>query len=383
MKHDKEMQASAAGSGSPDDGFGWTPAGAGQASALRSASKGVAHGQEEKRLKRPLSKRSGGPQSAAGRARASRNAIKHGAYSLHPTQLDVYHEKLCGVEEELKPKGVIAQTLCQDIAHSLVKLQTLNCHERERIRKAEHDAVNLKELASRVDFPWPQTHLENLGSPQALGRLQSEVLRVWRKLAKPPTVPNQTPPRSRPSAKAKPTFKRQALQHKFPGAGPGPTSETQAQVAPDAKRPGAVGLGEGRAQTGQEGISTALLCEADLRTQRMYWQACELFSSPLNQFEQDHFLQDMDVVMLDARQGLGYFGQRLARLGDISALVAYWLLRNQSKLQEATHQLKNERTIAVLTDEHICRAKAHVQRGLREGLNSLLEVQGLKLAHRA
>jgi hypothetical protein len=295
---------------------------------------------KDKRLKRPRSKRSGGPQSAAGRARTAQNAVKHGAYGLHPTQLDLYHEKLRGVQEELNPQGVIGKTLCGDIAHSLTRLETLNSYEREAIRRAEHGGVNLLELARRVNFPWPNTHLELLGAPQAQGVLQSQVLRMWRVLAKPPGC----------------------LTGRKAGSADGSKLHAIDNPQSDAEVPVAMGL----------------VCEADVRVQRLYHQGCEVLSTPLNPFEQDHFLQLLDVVMLEARQGLGYFGRRLASRGDTSALVAYWLLRNQALVQETVNELQYERTLSILTDDKIARARAYVQRGLREGISALAEVRSLR-----
>ena len=140
----------------------------------------------DSRLKRPLSKRSGGPRSRDGKAVASGNSLKHGAYSTRPVQLDLYHQKLNGVFDELSPSGVIAKTLCGDVAHSLAKLETINTYQRDLIYSAQHDGVSLSELARRLDFPWAQTHLVMLAEPPAQAVLQSQLARSWRTLARPP-----------------------------------------------------------------------------------------------------------------------------------------------------------------------------------------------------
>ena len=141
---------------------------------------------KDKLIKRPSSTRSGGPRTPAGRARAAENSLKHGAYIAQPRQSDVYHEKLLGVVQELKPLGEIAMTLCQDVAHELAKMQTLNAYERDQIYRAEHDGVSLMELSRRLDFPWAETHLDVLGTLHAQGVLRAQLLRAWRVLAKPP-----------------------------------------------------------------------------------------------------------------------------------------------------------------------------------------------------
>ena len=82
--------------------------------------------------------------------------------------------------QELKPLGEIAMTLCQDVAHELAKMQTLNAYERDQIYRAEHDGVSLMELSRRLDFPWAETHLEVLGTLHAQGVLRAQLLRAWR-----------------------------------------------------------------------------------------------------------------------------------------------------------------------------------------------------------
>ena len=283
---------------------------------------------KDKLIKRPSSTRSGGPRSAAGRARAAENSLKHGAYIAQPRQSDVYHEKLLGVVQELKPLGEIAMTLCQDVAHELAKMQTLNAYERDQIYRAEHDGVSLMELSRRLDFPWAETHLDVLGTLHAQGVLRAQLLRAWRVLAKPPRA-------------------------KSLGQGGGTKSE--------AKPP------------------RSLVTLPDQRVAQLYQRACELLALPgLSDLMHEHFFQEMDVVMLEARQGLSYLGRRISEGGQASALVAYWLLRNQGRILDAVNDLKNERTVAVLTDERMSRAKSSVQRGLRDSLTSIKTARELK-----
>ena len=117
----------------------------------------------------------------------------------------------------------------------------------------------------------------------------------------------------------------------------------------------------------------------DQRVAQLYERACELLALPgLSDFMHEHFFQEMDVVMLEARQGLSYPGRRISEGGQASALVAYWLLRNQGRILDAVNDLKNERTVAVLTDERMSRAKSSVQRGLRDSLTSIRTARELK-----
>lgn len=281
----------------------------------------------DERIKRPVSNRSGGPRTAKGIATASNNSLKHGAYGVQRPQTDAFHEKLMAVVEELNPHGVISRTLCEDIAHGLAKIETLNAYERQQISKGEQDGVNLLELARRVDFPWADTHLDALGGPANLHDLQRRVLRSWKRLALPP---------------------QDSLC----------SSDSLSSL--DAPSP-------------------EVLTVPDLRVANLYERGCVLLAQPgLCEFEHEAFLLELDVVMLDARQGSSYLGRRIAKSGDTSVLVSYWLYRNARRLQECVHGLQNERTIAVLTDERLVRANAQVQRGLKESLSCIKTVRELR-----
>ena len=271
---------------------------------------------QDKRLKRPVSNRTGGPRTPQGLAVAANNSFKHGAYATqHPRHMDEYHSKLRAVVEELNPHGVIARTLCQDIAHGLAKIETLNAYEREQIYKGERDSVSLLELARRLDFPWADTHLDLLGVATNTAALQRQVLRAWKRLGVPP------------------------------GDLPGPR----------------------------------LLCTPDLRAAALYQRGCALLSSPgLCGHAHEAFLLELDLVMMDARRGASYLGRRIAQSGDTSALVAYWLFRNAGRLQDCVREMQNERTICVLTDERLVRANAQAQRGVRESLSCIKAVRELR-----
>ncbi len=270
---------------------------------------------QDKRLKRPRSKRSGGPRTENGVASSSKNSVKHGAYALHQPQTDAYHEKLSAVIDELNPHGVISRTLCRDIAHGLTKLEAINAYERLQLHKVEHDDVSLGELVRRLDFPWAETHLDALCTPIQPHALKLQVHLVWERLA---------------------------LQ---------PCDATKADR----------------------------LSGPDLRVASIYKQGCELLAHPgLSEFEHGLFLNKLDVVMLEARHGLSYLGRRLAKAKETSTLVSYWLFRNHARIQDCINSIKTERMIEVLTDERLVRASAQVQRGLKEGLTSIKAVRELR-----
>ena len=270
---------------------------------------------QDKRLKRPRSKRSGGPRTEDGVASSSKNSVKHGAYAIHQSQTDVYQQKLNAVIDELNPHGVILRTLCGDIAHGLAKLETLNAYERLQLHKVEHDGVSLGELARRLDFPWVETHLDALCAPTQPHTLKLQVHLVWKRLALQPC----------------------------------------------------------------DSTLTNKLSGPDLRVARLYKEGCALLAYPgLSEFEHGPFLNKLDIVMLEARQGLNYLGRRLAHENETSTLVSYWLFRNHTRILDCVNSIKTERMIEVLTDERLVRASAHVQRGLREGLISIKSVRELR-----
>jgi hypothetical protein len=61
-------------------------------------------------------------------------------------------------------------TLCQDVAHELAKMQTLNAYERDQIYRAEHDGVSLLELSRRTPNFTKRTS-SHLASPSCAGPL--------------------------------------------------------------------------------------------------------------------------------------------------------------------------------------------------------------------
>ena len=77
------------------------------------------------RLKRPLSKRTGGPRTPGGVARASKNSITHGAYASLPPETFEFMAYLDRARQELCPSGVVEDSLAASIAHSAYKAQRL------------------------------------------------------------------------------------------------------------------------------------------------------------------------------------------------------------------------------------------------------------------
>src|SRR5579863_419667 len=68
-----------------------------------------------------------GPNTAAGQARASRNAVSSGLYSrgdfVLPGEETVYAEFCAGYQTDLEPEGAIEQTLSAEIIHAAWRLR--------------------------------------------------------------------------------------------------------------------------------------------------------------------------------------------------------------------------------------------------------------------
>lgn len=272
-------------------------------------------GPDDTRLKSFLKKRAGGPSTPGGRATSSKNSLKHGAYALMPPKTDEFYNISKGVVEELNPHGVIGRTLCESVAHDLMKLKSLEAYEREQIKSVEQRHVCASVLAERVGFPWAQTHSQMLISELNTFELQRQVLKSWRTLARPTK-----------------------------GFSPGPETSVP-----------------------------------DLRVAGLYDRVCERLSEPgFMPFAEEALLAQLDVVMGEAGQGLGYLGQRIEKRQDCSMLVSYWLFRNEDGVRSCIREITSERVIGVLVDERMSRAKAHAQGGLRCSLSSIQLVKDLR-----
>jgi hypothetical protein len=298
-------------------------------------------------------------------------------------QLDLYHQKLNGVFDELSPSGVIAKTLCGDVAHGLAKLETINTYERDLIYSAQHHGVSLSELARKLDFPWAQTHLHLLAEPPAQAVLQAQVARSWRTLARPPKSLAGVARGDDLLTPMKPVKGATKLA-------PCPASEG-IEIGNSAGCPILDGQHiagpRNRVNPSSKNGSRALVHSdkgelvpmADLRAARLYETGCDVFARPwLGIWEHEHFLQQVDLVMAEAAQGQGYVGARVMKRGETMFLILYWLLRNLQRLNECVAELKNERTMGVLLDDKVERARSHVQRGLRESLGSLQVTRELR-----
>ena len=103
--------------------------------------------------------RSTGPTSAAGRARSSRNATRHGLFAkgvLLPTEDRAAFEATCAaLFVEHAPVGVLETHLVERLALNLLRQERLARYEAARLRDTAAEPVNLHALGQRLDLNGP------------------------------------------------------------------------------------------------------------------------------------------------------------------------------------------------------------------------------------
>lgn len=319
MYDEKDLSAGSGGDtfvGSPvgADAGGSTGGSGARAPRAEGASKKAAPA-VDKRLKRPLSKRSGGPRTERGIAAASKNSLTHGAYATrlpdHPDFSTLAEE----ARAEFRPCGLIERTIVSSLAHEAYKSQRLDEMERCGMRGASERVADAQALARMLEFPWAQTHAELLLEPVNEQLLQRELYVAWRELAAPPA-----------------------------GAEPG------------------------------EVVSVP-----DQRVLELYGQGCELLGSMgLVQFMNEGFFMRLDVVIHEARGQQSYLGRRIAQGSGEMLLVHYWLYRNASRVTACVRQVLHGQVLEVMGDERLARARSYVNANIHRGVSSLVSVKSVK-----
>lgn len=262
-----------------------------------------------------LSKRTGGPKTAQGKAKASKNSVDHGAYAVKRPETDAYYAYAELVQRELRPVGPLQQEMADSAAYDSFKSMRLREIERRELLRAEQAQVSTKKLAELTGFPWADTHHELLAEPINQALLQKSIHRSWRSLAAPK---------------------------------------------------GDVGSPEGRSTP-------------DLMLLDLYEEGCKLLSSRgLCQFMEEGFFARLDVVMLEARTQQNYLGRRIHEQRSEMLLLQYWLYRNAARVSQCVHKLHDDKIVDVLSDERIVRAKAHVSNSLRNNIATLEALTAMK-----
>lgn len=272
----------------------------------------------EKRLKRTLGRRSGGPRTPEGRVSASKNSLTHGAYAARVPDSVEFLVYLDQARVELSPSELLEGTLSDALAHHAFKVDRLREIEMARLMRSASKGLDTREIARRLNFPWTQTHHEVLSQPPNDFELQRAVHRAWVRLAKPS------------SAAA--------------------TSRRRLPSSPE-----------------------------DLRVEEVYETACDLLSRRgLLQYMYEDFFARLDVVMLEARSGDSYLAGRIREQEEGLVLVHYWLYRNASNLTKCAQELQEEMALEVFCDERLLRASSHVSNKLRSDIETLQNIKAIK-----
>jgi len=271
----------------------------------------------DKLLKRPASKRSGGPRSEAGIAAASKNSLSHGAYAK---RLPDYHEFFSYADEarvEFKPQGLMEERIVMSLAHEAYKGDRLQEIERARMQRASEQVHDPYALAQRLHFPWAGTHAELLLEPLNRQHLQRAIHAAWVELAAPPSL----------------------LE------------------------------------------CDQLVCMQDQRVMELYEQACELLGSKaLLEHMHEEFFMRLDLVMHEARGSQSYLGRSIHQRCGEMLLVHYWLFRNALRVSVAVQQSLQAQVLDVVGDERLSRANSHVSSRVNEAISSLAALRSMKQA---
>jgi hypothetical protein len=249
----------------------------------------------DKRLKRPLSKRTGGPSSPGGKAIASKNSLTHGAYASVPPESVEFLAYLDKAQQELRPSGLVEGELAASIAFLAFKAQRIRGNEMGQMIRSASRGLDTVQLAKRVGFPWRETHHELLAEPVNEALLQRQFSDGWRRLAVPP----------------------------------------------------------------RSGMAGEVLSVQDIRVAAIYEEACRVLSiKGMVQLAYEDFFMRLDAVMMEARSGASYLGQRVSSAGDELFLVHYWLYRNSARVNACAQDLSDDMLLDVYADERLMRANA-------------------------
>ena len=283
---------------------------------LKSQPPEPASGAVDERLGRRR-KRSGGPKSEEGKAIASRNSIKHGAFADCLPESDEYFREAASVERELKPVGVVEERIATNIAHNNYKTEMLRGFERDKLNASQLSPLNPSEIASRTQFPFSSDYQHLLLEPINTVIIQRELAQAWRRFAEPPKSPSK---------------------------------------------------------------SRAVACMPDSRVAKLYEKALGMLDrAALVPHLEPEFFDALDIVMGEAQSRLNYLGKRLQQEGEELTLVKYWLYRNVDTVNACIRDFRVDLAISVMNDPNLIRARNHLDSGLKRDIDSLRALREAKV----
>jgi hypothetical protein len=124
------------------------------------------------------SKRGGGPRTPEGRASASKNAIKHGAYAvlLEDDSFIAFESELL---IDLSPMGAFQLATAKMIAHEDWRIKKINEHERAIQVSAMDMGPSANELFSAINAPWGSTYSYLLAHHPQRDQFRKSIGQYW------------------------------------------------------------------------------------------------------------------------------------------------------------------------------------------------------------
>ena len=269
--------------------------------------------EEEKRLKRPLSKRSGGPNTPGGKIKSAQNSIKHGGYALVPRSREEFFRFEQQVLGSFKPIGVVQTQLVSSIAFTLWRTKLIQRYVDGAHDAAETDDVGLRQLACLTDFPFEEGYQYQLNVNENDGVRQQRLAKFW---ANSCEVLSDTDP------------------------------------------------------------SVDVIAAGDQRIREIYREGIEVLGQRVvHQAMHENFFDALDRVMLEARECRNSLGIKLSGSDDVTELVNYWIYRNSSKISAARRRIRVEHALRILCDPKIERALSSSDSALQKQLEAFWAIK--------
>ena len=284
------------------------------------------------RPKRPLnSNRSGGPTTSEGRARSSLNAIKHGGYVTAKSVGVDYQQILDELTVRINPVGAVEVAVVESLAVELLRLSVLGKLEVERLKSTVSAEVSTLELSQALDYPWAQTHPDELRNPPRLSTLRAS-LRSYFSAQLLSLVAQVGPSPSHADLQTIEALRLAVEELCAPAVGKSNVDEDH----DDAEDPG------------------------------------DSLRSPA-------YLNDLDRYMRDVAGSDDLLKQGMALPADIQHLVDYWLLRNYHRIEAKRRELQVSQMVMVLTNDGVRRARSQAMRQLDDCMHLLELLHGVPL----
>lgn len=268
---------------------------------------------EEKRLKRPVSKRSGGPNTPEGKSKSAQNSIKHGGYSLVPRSREEFARFEQQVLGSFKPIGVVQNQLVSGITFTLWRTKLIQRYVDEAHDSVEIDDVGHRQLACLTEFPFAERYQYQLNvNENDWVRLQ-RLAKFWANNCELP-------------------------------------SDTEGPVD--------------------------VIAAGDERIREIYSEGIKVLGqSVVHQVMHESFFYALDRVMLEARECRNSIGLKLSRSDDMTQLVNYWIYRNSLKISAARRQTREDQALRILCDPKIERALSSSDASLQKQLEAFWAIK--------